>query len=189
MDVRDYDWFSIGTFAPQSVHEQVEALRAEFQFPMRPMIPAHVTLRGTFDHVVDLGAILDVVRVCASRRKAGQIRADRLRVGRRDDRSTIVLLAEVTPEIEALHWDLLDAMRDLCAPASTYVNEESAEYHPHLTIVQNIDAATEARALPAVERLALSYAFVAAEASVMGRRGGTAWETLASFPIGPGTTS
>ena len=148
------------------------------------MISAHVTLRGTFDHVANLDAVLDVVRVCAARHAAGEVRARRIHVWRRDGRSTIVLLADVTPDIVSLHWDLLESMRGLCVPASTYSDEEGAEYHPHLTLVQNIDSATETGAIPAIERRAPDYTFTASEASVMGRRGGAVWETLASFPIG-----
>jgi 2'-5' RNA ligase len=171
-------------FAPQSIREEVEGIRGLWQSPPRPMIPAHVTLRGTFEQVADLTAVLDSVRACASKHIPGEIHASKLHVWRRDDRSTIVLLAEVAPEVESLHWDLLSAMRGLCAPASPYRDEETSPYHPHLTLVQNIDSTNEERALAAIGRLGLDYAFVATEASVMGRLGGTRWEALASFPIG-----
>jgi 2'-5' RNA ligase len=184
VNVLDYDWFAVVAFAPKTVREEVEGIRAVWQSPPRPMIPAHVTLRGTFDQVADLAAVLDAIRACASKRPTGEIRANKRHVWRRDDRSTIVLLAEVEPAVESLHWDLLDAMRGLCAPASSYRDEETSPYHPHLTLVQNIDSSDEELALAAIERLGPAYTFTASDACVMGRRGGRSWETLATFPIG-----
>ena len=184
MNPHDFDWFSVVTFAPPAVQEQVDEIRRLAQLPPRPMIPAHVTLRGTFEKPTDLDLVAAAVRACASAHAPSVVSANRLHVWRHDDRSTVVLLAEVPPEVEALHWDLIAALKWLCVPAAPYRDEESAPYHPHLTLVQTILRANEAAALATIERFSPGYAFTAAEATLMGRRGGTRWERLASFPIG-----
>ncbi len=182
MRAADYDRFSIVAFAPPEVREAVEALRRQLPPSGRPIMAAHVTLKGTFVRPRELDEIArEVDRVCAGAAPFA-IAAGEVHVSSGPESGGIALTVEPSEGLMALHRQLAAALRDRCE--TIYGMELTGTFRPHLTIVQQIPAAALAGAQELVARAAPRFTFPATEAVLVGRRGGRRWEPLRTAPIG-----
>jgi 2'-5' RNA ligase len=178
----EYDRFSIVAFAPPEVQEAVEALRRQLPPSGRPIMAAHVTLKGTFVEPRDLDDIArEVDRVCAAAAPF-TIAAGEIHVSSGPETGGVLLAVQPSDALMALHQELVAALRDRCE--TIYGMEITGTFRPHLTIVQQIPVAALAGAQDLVERASPRYTFAVTEAVLVGRRGGRQWEPLRTTPIG-----
>jgi 2'-5' RNA ligase len=182
LDPAPYDRFSIVAFAPPEIREAVEALRQQLPPSGRPIMPAHVTLKGTFVEPGDLGQIADVVRQTCATASPITITTTGIHVFGGEGGGVALAVGESEP-LMSLHRLLVARLRGQCRTIYS-MEGTTAAFHPHLTLVQQVPASVLDAARMLVERAALQCTFQAREASLVGRRGGTVWETLAAFPIG-----
>ncbi|HEU5314562.1 MAG TPA: 2'-5' RNA ligase family protein [Chloroflexota bacterium] len=181
MRVTDYDRFSIVAFAPPDVRERVDALRRQLPPSGRPIMQAHVTLKGTFVEPYDLDVIVSAIeRTCAAA-EPFRLTTTGIRVFTREGGGVGLAIQEVEPFF-TLHRRLAADLQPLCR--TIYEAELTGDFHPHLTIVQQLPANAIDPARAAVEAADLHIDFAAEEASLVGRRNGQVWETLRAFPIG-----
>lgn len=94
----------------------------------------------------------------------------------------IALAVEPSESLMALHRQLVAALQGRCE--TIYDMELTGTFRPHLTIVQQIPAATVAGAQELVARTPHRFSFPATEAVLVGRHGGRRWEPLRAAPIG-----
>jgi hypothetical protein len=99
-----------------------------------------------------------------------------------DPYAGVLFEVEESPPLTRLHWEMVEALKGLCV--TIYYGEGIGVFTPHLTLVQQISPAEAEAATAVVQRLAPKYTFAVSEAALVGRRGGVAWETLATVPIG-----
>jgi 2'-5' RNA ligase len=177
----DYDRFSIVAFAPPEDRTAVDELRRRLPPSGRPILQAHVTIKGTFVEPRDLDQIAETIAKACAGAAPFQLTTTGLRVFEREG-GGIGLAIQESDEFFALHRRLAADLTPLCR--TIYEAELTNTFHPHLTIVQQIPAAAIQPARAIVEAANLSIDFPATEASLVGRRVGQAWETLESFPIG-----
>lgn len=180
--VAEYDRFSIVAFAPPEDRAAVDELRRRLPPSGRPILQAHVTIKGTFVEPSDLDRIAETIAQACAGAAPFRLTTSGIRVFEREGGGIGIAIQE-TDAFFALHRRLAADLRPLCR--TIYEAELTNTFHPHLTIVQQIPAADIEPARAAVEAANLHVDFPASEASLVGRRGGQVWETLRSFPIGP----
>ena len=177
----DYDRFSIVAFAPPADRAAVEELRRRLPPSGRPILAAHVTIKGTFVDPRDLDEIGDVIAEACSGASPFSLATTDIRVSRREG-GGVGLAVRESDAFFALHRRLAADLQPLCR--TIYEAELTNTFHPHLTIVQQISASEIEAARRLVEAANLSIDFPATEASLVARRVGNEWETLQSYPIG-----
>jgi 2'-5' RNA ligase len=182
LDPAAYDRFAVVAIGAPEVVAAVERVRQMLPPSGRPILPAHVTVKGTFVEPTDLDEIAARVgRACAESQPfalttgAADIWSD-------EHGSGVLLHVESAPEGVRLHWQLVEVLKRL--GTTIYYGEDIGVYTPHLTIVQQIPAAEAEAARALVERELPSFTFTVTELALVGRRGGLAWETLTMFPLG-----
>jgi 2'-5' RNA ligase len=182
LDPTHYDRFSIVTFAPAEIRDAVDALRRQLPPSGRPIMQAHVTLKGTFVEPGDLAEIAKVIRRDCAEAAPISLTTTGVQVFGGEGGGVALSIAESEP-LMALHRRLVADLRVLCR--TTYSMEgASGAFHPHLTLVQQLPAAVLEEARRLAEQAAFQWTFPAREAALVGRRGGTIWETLRAFPMG-----
>ena len=122
------------------------------------------------------------MRACCAEARPFTLTTAALDVWSDEGGSGVLFHVEESPELKRLHWRLVEQVTGLAA--TIYYGEDIGVYTPHLTVVQQVPAEAAEAAVPAIERLAPSgFTFPVAETALVGRRGGTAWETIATFPL------
>jgi 2'-5' RNA ligase len=86
------------------------------------------------------------------------------------------------PELAALHARVEEEIAGLCAPLDP--REDRIAFHPHLTIVQQVDQTALPTILARLDEFGPIPAFELGEAALVGRRIGADWQTLALAPFG-----
>ena len=182
MAAADYDRFAVVAFATPAIVEAVEAIRRQLPPSGRPILPAHVTIKGTFVEPRDLDAIGEHIQACCAQARPFTLETAALHGWADGPYGGAWLAVAESEPLAALHWRLVQALRGLCT--TTYHGEDTGQFRPHLTVVQQIPAEQVDAAVSVIGRFNTAYAFSVSEAALVGRRGGTRWETLSSFPIG-----
>jgi 2'-5' RNA ligase len=182
MDATNYDRFSVVIYAPPAVRDDVEELRRLAPPCGRPMMEAHVTVKGSFVHPTDLNEIAERTRLCCAAAQPFTITAPHWHFSGDAEQAIITLRVENTEPLDAFHWHLVREIKDLCV--TDYFGEDIGFFRPHITLVQAFPPEEMAWALAVVQRHQPRYTFEAIEASLCGRRDGQTWEPLATFPLG-----
>lgn len=183
LDPSAYDRFSVVAFGTPAVVDAVERIRRALPPSGRPILPAHVTVKGTFVEPVDLDEIAERIRACCAEAAPFALTTSTLDVWSDEGGSGVLFHVEESPEVTRLHWQLVEQVTGLAR--TIYYGEDIGVYTPHLTVVQQIPAGDAQAAVPTIERLAASgFTFPVTETALVGRRDGTAWETIATFPLG-----
>jgi len=183
MVAAEYDRFAVVAFATPAIVEAVEELRRQLPPSGRPILPAHVTVKGTFVDPLDLDAIVDRLRLCCADAQPFELKTIGLRTWTDDAYGAALLEVEDSEPLTALHWRLVNELRGRCT--TVYYGEDIGVYTPHLTLVQQIPAEQVDGAVAVIERSDTHYAFPVSEVALVGRRAGVTWKTLATVPIGP----
>jgi 2'-5' RNA ligase len=182
MNAADYDRFAVVAFAPPEVRDQVEEIRRQLPPSGRPIMHAHVTVKGTFVEPRDLEVIAERISTRCAEELPFTLAMSKVFAGGREGEGYVGLRVDESVPMSRLHWNLVSDLRDLCV--TTYGNEATDRFSPHLTIVQQISADDVPDSQAVVERFHPSFTFDVTEVALVGRRGGTAWESLATFAVG-----
>ena len=178
----DYDRFSVVTFAPPDIREAVDALRRQLPPSGRPIMAAHVTIKGTFVDPVDLDEITEVIRGACAEAAPFDVTTSHVHTFSGPDAGGVALLVEPSDAFLALHRRLVEDLHTHCR--TIYDMELTNTFRPHLTIVQQIPIGLVAGSRSLVEAAQSRYTFPATEAVLVGRRIGQAWESLRAMQIG-----
>jgi 2'-5' RNA ligase len=182
VNAADYDRFSVVIYAPPAVRDEVEAIRRTAPPCGRPMMEAHITVKGSFVQPTDLDLIAERTRQCCAAAQPFAVTANHWHFSGDEEQAIITLRVENSEPLDAFHWQLVREIKDLCV--TDYFGEDIGVFRPHITLVQAFPTDETAWALAVVKRFRPRYAFEATEAALCGRRGGQVWEPLAVFPLG-----
>jgi 2'-5' RNA ligase len=182
LDPTAYDRFAVVAFGTPEVLAAVERARRMLPPSGRPILPAHVTVQGTFVEPSDFDEIMVRVRHASAEAQPFALTTAAVDVWSDEHGSGVLLHVEAAPEGVRLHWQLVEELKGL--GTTIYYGEDIGVYTPHLTIVQQIPAAQAEDAVAVVAQELPSFAFTVTGLALVGRRGGTAWETLMTFPLG-----
>jgi 2'-5' RNA ligase len=181
LDPAPFDRFSVVAFGTPEVIAAVEAIRRALPPSGRPILHAHVTVKGTFVEPIDLDVIAERIRACCAEARPFTLATGDLKVWSDGAGSGVLFEVEGPPELTRLHWQIVEELKGLAT--TVYYGEDSGVYTPHLTVVQQIPAEDAEAAVPAIERLASGFTFPVGEVALVGRRRGATWETFTTFPL------
>ncbi len=164
-----YAVYSVVVFADHETRERVQAVRGAVA-AQRAMMPAHVTVKGTFCRINDLDEIKTAVSDIALATDPFEIEfagGASQTFGGADHQFGFQGI-QVTPDLKALHMSLYDSL----SPVSTRAyGSEGENYRPHLTVYaepapDRVDLANDL-----VSRLDLGAGFTANSMRLMGHVG------------------
>jgi len=182
IDASAFDRFAVVLFGSPEVIAAVEALRQTLPPSGRPILPAHVTVKGTFINPHDLARTVETLRAACAEFPPITLTADRCQTWSEGPFCGAWLDVAPSEPLSALHWRLVE---ELAAHGETiYPGESSGEFRPHLTIVQEIPAERIASVVATINAAEHHFTWTAPEVALVARRGGLAWETLTTFPLG-----
>jgi 2'-5' RNA ligase len=182
MNAADYDRFAVVIFAPPAVRDQVAAIRQELPPSGRPIMAAHVTVKGTFIQPTDLAAIVARIQRCCQAAQPCTLTTGDVVTYRTGEHASIALRVDEVAPLTALHRALVAALADL--GQTVYPGESEGRFTPHLTLVEQIPTSALDGALATTRQHQPRFTFTAGEATLAGRRGGLVWESLHTVPIG-----
>jgi 2'-5' RNA ligase len=185
LDLRAFDRFAVVALGTPEIVAAVERVRRMVPPSGRPILPAHVTAKGTFVEPTDLDEVVRRIGRACAEAEPFALTTGAVDVWSDEHGSGVLLHVEASPEGIRLHWRLVEELKGL--GTTIYYGEDIGVYTPHLTIVQQIAAADAKAARVIVERELPGFTFTVTELALVGRRGGLAWETLTTFPLGPAT--
>lgn len=178
----DFDRFAVVLFGSPAVIAAVQVIREQLPPSGRPILPAHVTVKGTFINPVDLSQTMQTLQDVCARHAPVALTADHCRAWVDASYVGAWLDVEPTEPLAALHWELVRLLAD--HGETTYHGEAEGTFRPHLTVVQDAPAEQEAAILDTINRADHRFSWTAREVALVGRRGGTVWETLLTFSLG-----
>lgn len=167
-----YTRYAVVLFAPDEDRRKVDAVRVRLPISVA-MIPAHVTVKGSFDSPQDLDEVRRRIREVAGKTPPFQVELlDTLTWG-----GTVVYEVAIAPEIRALHDALFDAIEPITR--NVYGREAGDAFHPHMTLCQEVPAEAVEEAERLAQALDIGKRFRVEAMHLMGlvgpRRGGR-WE-------------
>ena len=174
-----HERFSVVAFADEAVLAIVDAIRREIP-PRVAVMPAHVTLKGSFVEPVSLATIEERVERIAAQATPLRVEVDRIHTGEKHLGLSLV----PGPELVALHDSLFHVLADLVT--DVYGDKPGEGYRPHLTVLYGLVPEEGIRAEGLLGRLGLVRSIGLREVSLVGRVGGAengVWEAIRRWPM------
>lgn len=179
-DVHGYSVYCLVLLAPDPVASDVQKVR-ELLRPERAMIPAHVTILGTFCEIESLERVYEQITGAM----AGTDGLNLVPTGgffESPNALTAGVVIEVSPEMQALHDQLAEAI----LPTAINAYHDPANFMAHLTYYQQLPESEKERGARITREFELS-AFDVSGVTLMGRVGTSSegeWRVVREFPFG-----
>jgi 2'-5' RNA ligase len=167
-------------FATPEQRRAVQDLRTLIR-PRRAMLPAHVTVLGTFCDIPSLDEIKRCIREVAARHGQVEVRIEGEGVHIFKDAAGFGIVK--TPALTAIYEDLRAIVHPLVTDAYGY---DTKGYMPHLTLWQECPPENMLLAERLGREISLGRGFLARDIALVGRAGpahGGEWVTIESFPV------
>ena len=126
MDAAEYDRFAVVAFATPDVLDAVEGIRRRLPPSGRPILPAHVTIKGTFVEPLDLAAVTERIGSCCADARPVALRTGALRGWADGPHGGAWLAVEEAPELVTLHRRLVEELRGCVPPRTTARTPDSS---------------------------------------------------------------
>ena len=175
-----HERFSVVCFVDQKVNRLVEGLRRKIP-PRVAVMPAHVTVKGSFVEPVSIPEIQTCIERETVRTGSIELQVQRLFAG---DRSMGLSLLP-TAELMTLHNGLFYALEPLVK--DVYGDRPNDQYRPHLTIFYGLSPEERKHAIDLLEPLERLQSVQLQDVNLMGRTGGAkdgTWEVIHTWPLG-----
>jgi 2'-5' RNA ligase len=176
-----FERYAIVAFATTQICEDLRKVRAQCARSGRPLMDAHVTVKGGFSELRDLTTALRAIGEAVAGANPFAVRTTDPQVLTRGDRASIVLPLEESTALRTLHGRLVEAL----APHGLHDSEQDRPggYTPHLTVVQDVEIDGIERSVRAVEGWRLNYFWTVRDVDLVGLRDGL-WQSLRVFRFG-----
>ena len=176
-----FERYAVVTFAPSQILEDLRKVRAQCAPSGRPLMDAHVTVKGGFSELRELDAPMRAIGQAVAGVNPFAVRTTEPQVLTRGDRASIVLPLEESPALRALHGRLVEAL----APFGVHDSQSDLPggYAPHVTVVQDVPIEGLERSIRAVEGWRLNYFWTVRDVDLVGLRDGL-WRSLQVFRFG-----
>jgi 2'-5' RNA ligase len=176
-----FERYAVVAFATTQIQEDLRKVRAQCAPSGRPLLDAHVTVKGGFSDLRDLTAALRAIGEAVAGVNPFAVRTTDPRVLTRGDRASIVLPLEQSSAVRTLHGRLVEAL----APHGLHDSEQDRPggYTPHVTVVQDVAIDGIERSVRAVEGWRLNYFWTVRDVDLVGLRDGL-WRSLRVFRFG-----
>ena len=181
INAANFDRFAVVLFGSPEVIAAVQALRDQLPPSGRPILPGHVTIKGTFVRPRGLDWTVQMLRTICADFAPIALAADRCQTWNEGLFCGAWLDVELTDALAALHLRLVEELAD--HGETIYPGEASGKFRPHMTIVQEVAADLIESVVETINAAEHRFSWTAHEVALVGRRGGLAWETLTTFPL------
>ncbi|MFP6594749.1 MAG: 2'-5' RNA ligase family protein [Dehalococcoidia bacterium] len=178
-DAFGYSLYCLVLLAPEPVASDVQGVR-DLLRPERVMIPAHVTILGTFCEIESLEFVYEQI----SGAMAGTDALNLVPTGdifESPNRLTAGAVIEVSPDMRALHDQLAEAI----LPTAINAYMDPANFMAHLTYYQQLSESEKKRGGRITREFELSE-FDVSGVTLMGRVGTSSegeWRVVQEFPF------
>jgi 2'-5' RNA ligase len=173
--------YAVVALAPSQICEDLRKVRALCAPSGRPLMDAHVAVKGGFSELRDRAAAEQAIGQAVARLNPFAIRTTDPLVLTRGDRASIVLPLEESTALRALHGRLVAALAPYGANDSP--PGLPGAYAPHLTVVADIEIDGVERSVRAVEGWRLNYFWTVRDIDLVGLGDGL-WRSLRVFRFG-----
>jgi len=181
IDSTAYDRFAVVVFGSDDVLKAVEEIRRALPPSGRPILPGHVTVKGTFIQPRDLSRTVQTVQATCAEHAPFELAAERPQAWEEDENVGVWLDVEPSDALAGLHRELVDALAD--HGQTIYRGETEGTFMPHLTIVQQVPRAQTRTIMSAIDGFDHRFTWTVHEVALVARRVGGQWETLVTFPL------
>lgn len=174
-----YSVYAVVIMAPREIMQMVGGLRQTLRIT-RPMIPAHVTVKGTFYDIPDLDELRKSLSGLAGRTRSFRLRFDGQQHANEGKHRFFAV--QKTYELESLHRDLESIINPISRNA--YGDHE---FQPHLTLYERVSEQQAVTGQALAEFMDPGAGFIATAFSLMGRRGKSAdgtWVEVQRYALG-----
>ena len=164
-----YAVYSVVAFADRAIQERVQAVRDAVAVE-RSMMPAHITVKGTFCRIKQLDEIITTISdIAASSDPVEIIFEGGANQSWPDSDNQLGFQGiEITPDLKALHMKLFDALTPITTLA---YGPEGQSYRAHLTVYSEPSSGHEDLANQLAAGLDLGTGFIADSVCLMGHVG------------------
>jgi len=176
-----YERYAVVTFATTQIQEDLRKVRAQCAPSPRPLLDAHVTVKGGFADVRDLAAVEAAIAGAVAGANPFAIRTIDPQVLTHGDLASIILPVEESSALRAMHDRLVGTL----APYGRHdsAQDQPGGYRPHVTVVQDVALDGVERSVRAVEGWRLNYFWTVRDVDLVGLRDGL-WQSLRVFRFG-----
>jgi 2'-5' RNA ligase len=176
-----FERYAVVAFATPQICEDLRKVRAQCAPSGRPLLDAHVTVKGGFSDLRDLAAARAAIGAAVAGANPFAVRTTDPRVLTRGDRASIVLPLEESTSLRTLHGRLVEAL----APYALHDSEQDRPggYTPHVTVVQDVEIDGIEQSVRAVEGWRLNYFWTVRDVDLVGLSDGL-WRSLRVFRFG-----
>lgn|GEM_PF-484747 len=169
-----YAVYSVVIMASVGQQAKIQSVREAVKY-QRSMIPAHITVKGTFCEIDSLEMIIDRIRHVAEKTSpfrvlfSSAVDSDPAQRYERNGNSYAGQLIEKTPDLVELH----DALYNSLSPITTnaYDREDGDHYHPHMAIYAEATPGLEDVADEEINSLDIGSSFTCDSMFLMGHIG------------------
>ena len=186
-DKNGYTGYAVVVMMPDDVQRKVAAVRGQLTIPV-PMIPAHVTVKGTFVRPPDLDEIVRIVNAVADETAPLSIELQEQLLWGREGARTVAISVKSSLPVDGLHRKLFNAIQPITT--NVYGREAAEGFHFHMTVYQEVDEPNHRKGLALAAGLHLPDRVDAHSMCLMARIGprgpGGEWHILQEFPCGRG---
>ena len=177
----DFERYAVVTFATTQICEDLRKVRAQCAPSGRPLMDAHVTVKGGFSDLRELDGPMRAIDQAVAGVNPFAVRTTEPQVLTRGDRASIVLPLEDSTALRALHGRLVEAL----APYGVHdsQSDQPGAYAPHVTVVQDVPIDGLEQSVRAVEGWRLNYFWTVRDVDLVGLRD-RLWQSLRVFRFG-----
>lgn len=179
-----FERLAVVAFAPTFIAEDLRKVRARCTPSGRPVLDAHVTVKGGVSRVDDLAPVVEAIRATVSGVNPFTLRTTEPRVISRGDRASIILPLEEAPRLHALHERLVAALRPFGQQDSR--QDQPGSFEPHVTVVQDIALDGVERSVREVEGWRLNLFWTVRDVDLVGLDNSPIWRSIKTIRFGRG---
>ena len=179
-DAHGYSVYCLVLLAPEPITSEVQHVR-NLLGPERTMIPAHVTILGTFCGIESLDRVFEQIAGAVAGTKVLTL-APTGDTFESPNRVTAGAVIEVSQDMQALH----DRLAEAVLPTATNAYHDPADFVAHLTYYQQIPESVQEFGSRITGEFELAE-FTVDAVTLMGRVGTASegeWRVVREFPFG-----
>ena len=183
-DEYGYTGYAVVVLMPQMVREEVARARDQLSIPIH-MIPAHVTVKGTFVQLQSLDEITRIIGSVVQEYSPFSIGLEEPLIWSGVGSRTLVISVKSSVELDSLHHRLFNSIEPITTNA--YGTESAVGFHFHMTVYQEVDDVNHQKGQTLAADLSLPESVDARSVCLRGRVGprgrGGKWQVIEEYPF------
>ena len=176
--------YAVVILAPEDIQGEIELVRRQLEIPIH-MIPAHVTVKGTFIDPPSVEEVSTIVENVAQATQTFVMRTGETLAWGREKSRTAVISVNSSDQLDDLHRQLFSSIEPITT--NVYGAEKAEGFRFHMTVYQDVDEANHIKGQALVAGLSVPERVVANSLCLMGRSGPRgprgAWHVIEETPL------